>query len=139
MDKIRKLLSDCSNGKSKTIKEFIGMLSDTEITTPVLKAYYAVSLAYQGKVHFNPLKKIEFLKGFDTTINEAVIESENLFETIFLRLLIQINIPQGLGFSNSIEEDKKFIKKNISILEQNNYDEEFKLFILKFLESNNII
>lgn len=139
ISEIRNLFKECSIGGKDLSKKFIELLSKTEISNPLLKAYYAVSLAYKAKTHFNPFKKIEFLKSFSTIMNEAVAESDQNIEVVFLRLMIQKNIPAGLGLSGSIEADRQFLQENSSAIEHNEFDQEFKNFFLKFLEKNNSV
>lgn len=59
--------------------------------------------------HVNPFKKLGFFGDGKKLIESAIsIEPENL-ELRFLRLTIQTNLPEFLGYSESKEKDKAFV------------------------------
>ncbi|KAA3625899.1 MAG: hypothetical protein DWQ02_20845 [Bacteroidetes bacterium] len=130
---------DCSIGEKDRTKEFIKLLDKTEKSNPVTKAYQAVAMAYKAKKAFNPIKKIDYLKSFNTLINEAVEESNKDPEVVFLRLTIQKNIPLGLGLSRAIESDTNYLNEQKTQIQESELGQDFKEFLIKFLEKNNAV
>ena len=50
--------------------------------------------------------------------------------------MIQKNIPYGLGFSTSIEEDKEYLQNQIADIDKEDFQDDYKSFILTFIERN---
>ncbi|RTY89365.1 hypothetical protein [Flavobacterium sp. GT3R68] len=139
LTEIRVNLIDCTNSTEKhlSIKKFISLFEKSEINNSFEKAFHAVSLAYKAKTHLNPIKKIHYLNMFHKNINEAIVETNNSYEAVFLRHLIQKNIPRGLGFSDSYEKDSLFLKEKITDIDSLGFDDNYKNFIVGFLSKSN--
>jgi hypothetical protein len=136
---VRANLIDCGNNSNKevSIKRFVESFENLEINNSLEKSFYAVSLAYKAKLCLNPIKKINYLNLFHKFSDEAVEEAKNSFEVVFLRFLIQKNLPQELGFSNSIKDDNQFLTENLHAIDSLGFDKAYKKFMIGFLNQLN--
>ena len=87
-----------------------------EIKEPSAKilAYRGALEAIMTKTTWNVFKKISYLNQSEESFRKAISRSPNDIEIRFMRLAVQYEIPEYLGFSNNKEEDKKFIVSNIN-------------------------
>jgi hypothetical protein len=132
-------------------------LIDTEISDTsafninVINAYKSVCRSAMAQYVYNPYTKFKiFLAGKDDL--EITIIKEPSVENIFLRLVVQLNVPPFLGYSKDIDHDllylqnnlesasipvrtKKFIVKTIIEIENTNYDLD-SLSLLQFKETS---
>lgn len=83
------------------------------------KTQSAVHLAYLGafkaiwaKHTLNPLGKLSTFKKGKTLIEQAVRNDPDNVEIRFLRLSVQKNCPDFLGYNKQIEGDRQFIDAN---------------------------
>ena len=60
----------------------------------------------------NPVAKLSTFRRGKSNIEKAVKNAPNNIEIRFLRHSVQKNIPQFLGYSQHIEEDRTFLQKN---------------------------
>ncbi|MGB1004555.1 MAG: hypothetical protein ACPGVC_10005 [Salibacteraceae bacterium] len=122
---------------------------DTSNINKIL-AYKAVSHSAMAQYVFNPYTKYKiFFEGKDEL--EELIEKDPSCENIFLRLVVQLKIPEFLGYSKDVEHDlnylythlekeqipiqtKMFIVKTITDIESKKYNLD-SLSLLKFTES----
>jgi hypothetical protein len=75
----------------------------------LLQGYKGGVLMGMARHHINPFKKMSFFNDGKKLIESAIsIEPENL-ELRFLRLTIQTNLPEFLGYSESKKKDKAFV------------------------------
>lgn len=79
----------------------------------------AVNLAYLGgfqtilaKHVFSPIEKLKTFKEGKKLIDEAVLKEPNNIEIRFIRLSVQKNAPDFLGYKSNVKEDEEFIRKN---------------------------
>lgn len=84
-----------------------------EEPTPKMIAYRAALEAIMTKTTWNVFKKINYLNKSEDSFKEAINKSPHDIEIRFMRLAVQYEIPEYLGFSNNKDEDKKFIVSNI--------------------------
>ncbi|PVV61175.1 hypothetical protein [Chryseobacterium sp. HMWF035] len=133
---IRNSLIDCKEGDKKKIKRFISLVENLDRDNSLNISFHAVANAYRAKLTINPLKKIQYLDLFSKEISSAVanVSKEDRFEVIFLRYLIENNIPKGLGFSNNIIEDKKELNESINTIDTKSFNPEYMKFITNVLE-----
>ncbi len=93
-----------------------------QIENPSAKvlAYRAALEAIMTKTTWNVFKKISFLNKSEESFKAAIDKSPNDIEIRFMRLAVQYEIPEYLGFSNNKSEDKKFIVSNINLFNISN-------------------
>ncbi|EKF55181.1 hypothetical protein I215_09127 [Galbibacter marinus] len=137
MKNIRQLVSNCREGNKKEIKKFIKELESREKTTPLLEAYSAVATAYKAKIALNPLKKIELLNTYKEAM-DTIVEQQKSYEIVFLRFMIEKNIPYGLGLSNNLMQDYTYLTENTKEIEEQDFEESFQKFMNKFMELNRL-
>lgn len=78
-------------------------------------------MAYQGaleaimtKTTWNIFKKMSYLNKSEESFKRAVKLAPNDIEIRFMRLAVQYEIPEYLGYSRDMESDRKFIVQNIA-------------------------
>lgn len=84
----------------------------------------SLKLAYLGAFQtiwanhvFNPFSKLSTFRKGKLNIEKAVKNENDNVEIRFIRLSIQINCPQFLGYNKNIEEDKLFLKSHVDEIE----------------------
>lgn len=80
---------------------------------PVLIAYYGAASAAAPRCGAKHLEKIKLFNKGKTLLEEAIRLSPNDFEVRFLRFATQVKAPRFLGYNDNIDEDKKFLVKNL--------------------------
>lgn len=86
-------------------------LEETD-SSNVSRAYFGASKAMMAQYSFSPIKKYKlFIAGTKQIEQSIVIHKE--VENIYLRLLIQLNSPRFLGYSDNIQNDLYYIYDNI--------------------------
>jgi tetratricopeptide (TPR) repeat protein len=83
-------------------------------TTPTAKIL-AYQIAFEGiitKTTCNIFKKMKYLTKSEDSFKKAINVDSNDLEIRFIRLAVQFNISEYLGFSNKIQADKEFILKH---------------------------
>ena len=102
------------NLEEKGLDEFENyLLSNNKTPDPELKGYKAVLWFLKARDYYNPHKKYEsFTKG-KKQLEFLIKRYPNNIELHFLRLTIQDNLPDFLGYNDNISEDTKFIKEKI--------------------------
>jgi len=106
--------------------EYLIALSDYLNAPKVYESFLKVEnpsaqiLAYPGaleaimtKTTWNVFKKISYLNKSEESFKKAIKLAPNDVEIRFMRLAVQYEIPEDLGFSKEMESDKKFIIQNI--------------------------
>ena len=76
-----------------------------------IKAYQAVSKTMMAEFVTSPFSKLGYFKKGKNQL-ESIIASNKSFETIYLRLLIQLNVPSILGYYSQIESDLDYFCSN---------------------------
>lgn len=97
--------------------------------TPIELGYKGAAFASQARFSINPFTKFSFCKTGLTNISDAIKISPHDIELRYLRMLIETKIPNFLGMSENIIEDKMII---FSLLAKET-DNELKLLTTDFL------
>lgn len=99
----------------------------------------ALILAYKGalealltKTTWNFIKKISYLKESRTTFDKAYKLDPNNVEVRFLRLAVESQIPSYLGFSEHVDQDRKFVLSHLNQFNFNELDSDIQEEILSF-------
>lgn len=104
---------------------------------PVMMAYHGASLAMLADFGFNPVKKMEQFNTGSELITKALELDPKNIEIRLIRLSIQLEAPDFLGFNCCIDEDLIAVKNAL----KNNWlgsDPQFKLKIINFFEYRGI-
>jgi hypothetical protein len=92
------------------IEEILSMPA-TGASTETIKAYQAVSRTMMAEFVTSPFSKLSYFKKGKNQLESIILENKSL-ETIYLRLLIQLNIPSLLGYYSKIESDLDYFCSN---------------------------
>lgn len=82
-------------------------------TDALSKAYRGSAWAFKAKHHFNPVKKLEYVKTGLLILNQAVNIDDKDVEVRFVRFSVEEHIPSMVSFTSHLKEDKKFILTNL--------------------------
>lgn len=82
-------------------------------TDALSKAYRGSAWAFKAKHHYNPVKKLEYVKTGLMTLNQSVTIDNQDVEVRFIRFSVEEHIPSIVSFTSHIKEDKKFILSNL--------------------------
>ncbi len=95
-------------------------------------AYKGVCKMMMAQYVSNPISKYSWFNEGKDMLEQSIKMNRNV-ENIHLRLMVQMNAPSFLGYSNQIERDVSYIKKN---LEKSSVSEETKMMIVTNLVAN---
>ena len=79
----------------------------------VINAYMAAGTCMMADYAFSPKTKLKYFKKGKNTL-EKMIAEQKVVENVYLRLLIQLNIPKILNYNKNIDEDVEFLEDNMS-------------------------
>jgi hypothetical protein len=114
-------------------KELLSEINALQLTSPIIKAYIGATETLAAKYSWNPINKISFLNNGLKKVNEAVgIDLENI-EIRFLRFYIENSLPQYLGLSDHLSEDKQIIISHLEHLPSLGLTKDIALFINKYM------
>lgn len=129
--------------------EYMKALHDFELAPAVYEKFEAIEnpsaklLAYKGaleaimtKTTWNVFKKISFLNKSQKSFEEAIELAPNNVEVRFMRLSVEHSIPNYLGYSTHIQEDKEFVVKHISDFNPLKMDPQILKEILGFVQKS---
>lgn len=132
---LRDAFKVASQSKEQSQK-FLELAEDaySEDKSAVKQGYLGVALAVSASFSKNIFTKIgDFNKG-KKMIDQAIeVDGKNI-ELRLIRLSIQANAPKIAGYYRNIDEDKDFIKKNLS----NVNDQNLKQFIQGFIDETDV-
>lgn len=108
---------------------------DTEISESnyrsavTINSYKAVCNMMMAQYVYNPFSKYSWFNKGKKLLEQTIVLDKNV-ENIYLRLIVQLNVPSFLSYTTEIESDTKFILEN---LEGSSIPEKTKQYILKNL------
>ncbi|SMO69662.1 hypothetical protein [Solitalea koreensis] len=86
-----------------------------------------VTLAYLGALQIiwanhtiNPLTKLSTFKKGKTNIDKALKNEKDNIEIRFIRLSVQKNCPQFLGYNKNILEDERYLREHVEKVQSEN-------------------
>ena len=92
------------------IEEVLSIQADGA-DSEIIKAYQAVSQTMMAEFVVSPFSKFSYFKKGKNQL-ESIISTNKSFETIYLRLLIQLNVPSMLDYYSKIETDLDYFCTN---------------------------
>ena len=117
------------------LEDFEHLLNKNKnISYPELDGYRAVLWFLKAKDFFNPFRKYDAFVEGKKQLESLIKKYTNNLELRFLRLTIQENLPDFLGYNEQIDIDKVFIKKNLKDIQN---DADLKARIVEYLTANN--
>ena len=84
-------------------------LKQKSASDPVIMAYLGSSQALKARFSWNPYNKLSYLSQGLKTLGIAVSRSPENLEIRFLRFSLVHYLPAFLGYSNTLDADKKMI------------------------------
>ncbi|RZK36982.1 MAG: hypothetical protein EOO90_26310 [Pedobacter sp.] len=105
---IRNLYEKASKSSSTNTK-LIEMLKDVKEDNPLLLGYKGAAIMMEANHLINPISKLNRFKKGKVLVERAIHLDGNEAELRYVRLAIQTNVPGFLGYSKSIESDKKIL------------------------------
>ena len=75
-------------------------------------AYVGASNAKMASYVSSPISKLKYFNKGKTKLKESLAKKKSV-ESVYLRLLIQLNAPSFLNYNDFIEEDLSFFENNI--------------------------
>lgn len=106
LNKIRKDYIQAVSSE-KVASRLYSELKEIKEPSPLILAYLGSSEAVKAKHAWNPINKMGYLKKGCKTLNEAVSLSPNQIEIRFLRFSLEHYLPDFLGYSKHLDEDKR--------------------------------
>ena len=92
-----------------------------ESTDPSILAYVVSISMKQAEYSYNPFYKLSVFKENKLKLEELIKTNNSNVHLRYIRLLIQEKIPSFLGYNDSIEEDKLFLKKKLEVKDESDY------------------
>lgn len=97
-------------GTEASLKKVIALAVSPE--NNLILAYQGASKASMAEHVFNPVSKIKYFN-HGTEMLDASLKRKKEPESVYLRLMIQLNAPGFLNYNKQIDEDLAFFNKNI--------------------------
>lgn len=121
------ILSKAQNHNINELREnYMDALHNYEHAPEVYNRFESIKnpsaqvLAYKGaleaimtKTTWNVFKKLGYLRKSEESFNEAIRKDPKSVEIRYMRMAVQYEIPEYLGFSEDMDSDQQFIKQNI--------------------------
>lgn len=82
----------------------------------MIKAYKAAATCMMANYVFSPKSKLKYFNEGKKEL-EALISSAKKVENVYLRLLLQLNVPKVLNYNENIEEDVAFLEEHMAASE----------------------
>ena len=100
-------------GSEDDIQKIIEMPIDSQDpNASTARAYQAASTCKMAEYVFSPIKKLKYFNQGKNSL-ESLIEERKSVEKVYLRLLIQLNIPRLLSYYKNIEEDVAYLEAEL--------------------------
>jgi hypothetical protein len=97
----------------------------------IIKAYQAAGTSMMAEYVFSPMSKLRFFNKGKIAL-EGLIDSIKDVEKVYLRLLIQLNVPKTLNYHKNIEEDISYLQQHMA---EAQIEASFKSLMIKNLLS----
>ena len=76
------------------------------------KSYQAAGKCMMAEYVFSPVKKLKYFNQGKTSLEELIAEEKSV-EKVYLRLLIQMEVPRLLNYYKNIDEDIAFLQAEL--------------------------
>ncbi len=111
LDELRQNFQEISS--EDDIEQIIGKSIDPEDPeAPTAKAYQAASTCMMAEYVFSPIKKLKYFNQGKTSLEQLIAEEKSV-ENVYLRLLIQLNIPRLLNYYKNIDGDIAYLEAEL--------------------------
>jgi hypothetical protein len=110
---IREIYAQAAENEGFADKLYQWLRKQDLSSQPILMAYLGAAEALKAKNAFFPFTKLDYIQQAQATFEQAVKLAPEDIEIRFLRLTIEANTPNFLGFSANLDADKDLIIKHI--------------------------
>lgn len=118
---------------SQQAEVLLKKINEIKPKSALITVYNGATCAIMAKNKWNPFSAVKLLKKSNEEMNKAVKYSPENLEIRFIRFAVQKNIPSYLGFSENIDEDKKYLIKHIDSFYNPKLSKEMRDYILWFM------
>jgi len=95
------------------IEQIIGLSIDpNDPHASTGRAYQATSTCMMADYVFSPIKKLKYFNKGKADLEELIAEERSV-ENVYLRLLLQLNIPKFLNYHKNIDEDLAYLEAEL--------------------------
>ena len=84
-----------------------------ETELEMIKAYQAAGTCMMANYVFSPISKLKYFNDGKKELDELISKSKEV-ENVYLRLLIQLNVPRSLNYHKNIEEDVAYLETHMA-------------------------
>lgn len=78
----------------------------------IIMAYKAASECMMAEYVFSPISKLKYFNSGKKNLEAAIAEDKHV-ENIYLRLMIQLNVPKMLNYHDQVEGDIDFLEDRL--------------------------
>jgi len=128
LSSVRSLYQEASKDEAKA-NQLLAIADRNSPISSVFTGYKGAAKIVMAKHAFNPYTKWMLFSEGRNTLDSAIASDANNVELIYLRLTIQMNAPNFLGYKSDIESDRVFLKNNINQVN----DEELQMLVKNYL------
>ena len=79
----------------------------------MIKAYQAAGICMMANYVNSPVSKLKYFNKGKNNLEELIEEGKEV-ENVYLRLLLQLNVPGMLSYNKNIEEDVAFLDSTLA-------------------------
>lgn len=79
----------------------------------IIKAYQAAGTCMMANYVFSPISKLKYFNNGKKNLEQLISEGKEV-ENVYLRLLIQLNVPRMLNYHKDIEDDMAYLERHMS-------------------------
>jgi len=87
----------------------VSTLEPVDKDSPILFGYKAAAHMMSAQYTYNPYSKYRYFKEGRTMIESIIRSHPDNVELRYLRLSIQVNLPEMLNYSENVKEDTNFL------------------------------
>jgi len=128
LSSLRKLYLEASKDEAKA-NQLLVIADQNSSVNPVYSGYKGAVKIILAKHAFHPYTKWTLFSEGKDILESAIASDTNNVELIYLRLTIQMNAPNFLGYKSDIDSDRDYLENNINAVK----DEELRIAVKKYL------
>jgi len=109
MDDVRSLYLQAVT-KQKANTELLDILDTKDQNNPLVQGYKAVAIMMRAQYTPNPYYKYKYYREGKSQLESVIAKNGNNSELHYLRVCVQVNLPEFLDYRDNIEEDVQVLK-----------------------------
>lgn len=109
---LRNLYYSASESRSMAAAFFSVLEKKDAKSEPVLLGYKGMAYMLQAKFGWNPIERYRYFNEGRELLDQAIAKAPSNVELRFLRLTVQSNVPEYLGYSDELEADHGVITQH---------------------------